>query len=90
MESAAWNVDTNILIKTSEALGKIREPAVEILINKLGYPSWLMSLYCCQALGIIKDQRAIEPLVTVLKNEQNNEILRQAAATALKAMGWKE
>jgi HEAT repeat protein len=77
-----------------EALVKIGSPAVEQLITLLrDVSSTLLDeaakyrLHAAEMLGRIGDPRAIEPLVSCLKDE--NQEVRKAAFETLRKLGWK-
>ncbi|MBU4313234.1 MAG: HEAT repeat domain-containing protein [Actinobacteria bacterium] len=44
---------------------------------------------CGQALGKIKDARAVEPLIKVLKDKDENSDVRRWAAEALRKIGYR-
>jgi HEAT repeat protein len=78
-----------------DALIEIGEPAVAPLIPRLGDRNLEMRIKAAQTLGKIRDQRAIEPLLRVLKDrgEENDRkrkeeaTVRAAAAEALGNIG---
>jgi HEAT repeat protein len=74
----------------AEALVKIGAPAMEPLIAALKDKDSKDSdvrQAAAEALGEIKDPRAVEPLIAALKDEVSN--VREAAAQALDHLGWE-
>lgn len=70
-----------------EALVEIGEPAVEPLIQALNNESWVVREAATEALGKIGDERAVEPLIKVLDDEDETTFVREAAAEALGEIG---
>lgn len=64
----------------TEVLGETKDE-VERLINDLKDESWQIRWYAAQALGEIKNPRAVEPLAVALKDK--NVYVRAMAAWAL-------
>ena len=71
-----------LLERISKALVKIGKPAVEPLIVALTDEDVGVRVMAAEALGQIRDLRAVEPLIDVLRNEKN-ECVRKEAARAL-------
>jgi HEAT repeat protein len=67
----------------AKALVKIGPPSVEILIKSLQSTSDDTRFLAVNALGDISSPRAIEPLVAILKNDEEMPSTREAAAKAL-------
>ena len=65
-----------------EALVCIGEPSVEPLINALNTIHWRTRRNAAEALGEIKDTRAVDPLIILLKDP--NRYVRRNAVWALK------
>ena len=63
---------------SSNSLGNFGAPAVEQLITALKDKNRYVREGAANALGIIKDVRAIEPLIKVLKNEKDAMTNREA------------
>ena len=83
------SVSDNVRQAAGEALGKIGDArAVEPLIAILKNGSSDVRQAAAEALGKVGDARAVEALITALKQEKYWS-LRQAAAEALDALGWK-
>jgi HEAT repeat protein len=79
--------DWEIPNEARKALIKIGVSAVEPLTAALNDGSELVLVQASQALGEIRDPRAIEPLVVVLKSPDPQ--VRYQAAKALKALGYE-
>lgn len=77
------NMDNFFLIreKKANALRGIDENKIEFFIQALKDKEWDKRLKAAKILGDIKDIRAVEPLICVLKDE--NEDVRKAAREAL-------
>jgi HEAT repeat protein len=88
---AAFNdpkvLETSYFLYPLAALWEIGEPAVPLLIDALrgGIPP--VRVMAGLALGGIGDSRAIEPLVTILRDRNEDEDLRQSMGLALQCMG---
>lgn len=80
--------DQSVRWFAEKALGNIGSPVVEPLINVLvqGFQGGRSS-YAARILGIIGDARAVEPLLSALK--ESDVGLRQEAAVALDKLGWQ-
>jgi HEAT repeat protein len=61
-----------------EALGQSKDE-VQRLIDDLKDPSWQIRWYAASALGEMKEPRALEPLIAMLKNDQNGYVRAMAA-----------
>jgi hypothetical protein len=61
-----------------EALGQAKDE-VQRLIDELKDPSWQMRWYAASALGEMKEPRAVEPLIGVLKNDKQGYVRAMAA-----------
>ncbi len=73
-------------LDAAKALGEFGgAEAVEALLSALGDKQDVMRAAAAEALGKIGDKRAIEPLNTLLTTDEE-EIVRKAAATALRQM----
>lgn len=67
------------------ALNRARHrPAVPLLVEKLSDPNEQIRLEATKALANMPDPRAIDPLIQLLRNEQEDKDLRIAAADALR------
>jgi hypothetical protein len=72
--------------QAAEALGECGERAVSPLISVLRSPSIPVRLGAVEALGRIRDLRALSPLITVLGRDRSPEV-RWAAVLALGELG---
>jgi HEAT repeat protein len=85
------NGDDTERFKAAQALGAAREQAaVPLLIETLGHDSaegvrWA----AVEALAAIGDQRAVEPLATLLNDRDRDWRVRRAAAERLRGFGDK-
>ncbi len=68
---------------SSSTLWKMGEKAVEPLLRKLSDPDPMMRSGVSSILGSIRDQRATQPLLELLKTEENKEV----QSTVLNALG---
>ena len=68
-------------------LVKVGVPAVPSLIKSLSDSNPNIRVFAAQALGEIKDSRAVEPLMEALSD--NNSSVRFASGWALEQIGWK-
>ena len=75
--------------KALNVLIKIGEPAVPALIKALQDQSnpFTRRWEAAKALGVIKDERAVEPLIKAMSDE--NEVVRRVTAEALGRLGDK-
>jgi HEAT repeat protein len=71
----------------AKALVRIGSPAVESLALVLKFCNRELRTLAAEALGEIKDERAIEPLMIALKDEDQQ--VREAAAKALNLLKWQ-
>jgi hypothetical protein len=78
--------DFDVQWRAARALGTMGVDATLPLINVLGYPDINTRLGAIEALGAIRDPRAIEALAALLASHESNE-LRWAAALALGEIG---
>lgn len=72
--------------QAAEALGSCGSEAVPLLLEALRSPSVPVRLGAVEALGMIRDPRALSPLATVLNHDRSLEV-RWAAVLALGDMG---
>lgn len=70
--------DQDVREEAAEALGKIGNKAVEPLITELKNDDQLSQSLIAKALGITGDKRAAEPLVEVLKKNDNTKTISEA------------
>src|SRR5438552_239169 len=70
-----------------QALGEIGQPAVQGLIATLHDKGKEVRQDAVQALGRIRDTRAVEPLVEVLRDEAASTLIRRLAVQALGGIG---
>jgi HEAT repeat protein len=64
----------------TEALAQAKESdEVERLIADLKDRSWQIRWYAASALGEMKEPRAVEPLIGILKNDRNGYVRAMAA-----------
>lgn len=84
--------DTEDLIvrgRAAKMLGKLRDDrAVDSLIVALSANGFQTPLYAAQALGVIGNKRAIEPLLHIA-DYHPNESTRKAAVNALASLGYE-
>jgi len=81
--------DPQIQWHAAEALGTFGSPATPLLIESLNSPYGTVRLGAIEALSMIKDLRAVEPLIRVLHKDTMSEV-RWAAALALGETGSPE
>ena len=74
--------------RAADALGTLGEPACDPLIAILDFPKMHVRLGAIEALGDIKCPRSVEPVITRLESDRDNEV-RFVAAVALGQMGDK-
>lgn len=72
-------IDSSIQVSAAFALAAIGAPAVVSLIAALNDEDPDVREGAARALGKIKDSRAVEPLVTALKNDNDSEVQREIA-----------
>ncbi len=79
--------DSNSSIRNSavQSIVKIGKPAVPSMINCLDNPDSIVRRKACDALGLMDDTRAVEPLNKMLKD--SNRHVRRRAANALIKVG---
>lgn len=65
-------VEDWVPLEILDKLVKIGKPAVEPLIDALQYEGTFIRQNAARALGIIKDERAINPLIELLKDKSSN------------------
>jgi HEAT repeat protein len=80
------HTDPKIQWKAAEVLGTIGEKATLLLIDALHSPRGTVRLGAVEALGAIKDVRAVKPLIRILNQDPLGE-LKWAAALALGETG---
>jgi len=82
------NADYHVADRAVEELGhNFGALPVERLIPLLTDSTLMVRMRAASALGEIKDPRAVEPLVAMLKATQDNLIGRQSAVSAARALG---
>ena len=79
--------DEDVRRNAAEALVKIGEPAVEPLIKVLKDKNAKVRGDAAYALGRIGDKRAVDALIEVLRNEDDDALVRLSAAEALIRIG---
>lgn len=72
--------------EAATALAAIGDPAIPLLINALRHEEWLVRLHAIEALGKTRSPQAVEPLLSVLFNDQDSAV-REDAARALGEIG---
>ncbi|MDD3136712.1 MAG: HEAT repeat domain-containing protein [Methanoregula sp.] len=72
--------------RAADALGSMGEPACLPLVRLLTYPRMNVRIGAIEALGTIKDPRAVDPLLVILSQDTSNEV-RWVAAIALGSIG---
>jgi HEAT repeat protein len=72
--------------ETSSALAAIGEAALSSLIAALNHAEWLVRLHAVEALGKTRSPEAVEPLLSVLFNDQDRAV-REDAVRALGQIG---
>ena len=72
--------------ETSTALAAIGEAALSSLIAALTHTEWLVRLHAVEALGKTRSPEAVEPLLSVLFNDQDRAV-REDAVRALGQIG---
>ncbi len=72
--------------ETSTALAAIGEAALSSLIAALTHAEWLVRLHAVEALGKTRSPEAVEPLLSVLFNDQDRAV-REDAVRALGQIG---
>lgn len=75
-----WRVERNAV----DTLRKIGEPAVEPLIRALKHKDVYVRENAAKALGMIRDERAVEPLIRVVLEDVDWEDRRMAAKALVK------
>jgi len=79
--------DRKVRPAVAQALGMIGVPAVPILTEALKDPGTHVRLVACEALGVIGDPAALQPLLAILKDPQTE--VRRAALEALQQIEAK-
>ena len=74
--------------RAADALGTLGEAACEPLLRPLTYPMTHVRIGAVEALGAIKSQRSVEPLIHTLMNDTSNEV-RWVTTLALGEIGDK-
>jgi HEAT repeat protein len=72
--------------RAADALGSMGAPGCLPLIRLLTYPRVNVRIGAIEALGAIKDHRAVDPLLVTLSHDTSNEV-RWVAAIALGSIG---
>ena len=74
----------NVRCDATRALGEIgNKKAVDKVINML-YDEWVnVRIYAVTSLGKLNDTKAVPALIDVMKNREENELVRAGAAAAL-------
>ncbi|MFB6185470.1 MAG: HEAT repeat domain-containing protein, partial [Halobacteriaceae archaeon] len=82
--------DTGLLRVTLKAVGEIGSNTVtKDVVNALGFDNESVRSHAARSLGMIGDTRAINPLSTVLANDESDTV-RASAAWALVQIGTQE
>jgi HEAT repeat protein len=79
--------DKDIRYMAARALEEFGYQAVDPLIIELGNNRSRVRICAAETLGKIGDPKAIEPLISALKNEKEDEIVREYAVYALERIG---
>ena len=77
---------TDVASEAVKVLAKLGQPAVEPLIDALGDNNSIIRANAIEALGVIGDMRAEDPLMTILI-EDKDVTVRQSSAEALGRLG---
>ena len=77
---------TDVASEAVKVLAKLGQPAVEPLIHALGDNNSIIRANAIEALGVIGDMRAEDPLMTILI-EDKDVTVRQSSAEALGRLG---
>jgi HEAT repeat protein len=81
---ALENKNTEDRNEIEQQLIKIGKPAVDFLLNALRYwDSDIVRQSIINVLCEIHDEKAVEPLISILKNEKEDRFLRQSSISAL-------
>ena len=72
--------------EATAALAAIGDAAIPSLLAALTHPEWLVGLHAVEALGKMRSAAAVEPLLSVLFNDQDTAI-REDAVRALGHIG---
>ncbi|UVT19050.1 MAG: HEAT repeat domain-containing protein [Nitrospira sp.] len=72
--------------ETAAALAAIGDAAIPSLINALQHEAWLVRLHAVESLGKTRSREAVEPLLSVLFNDQDSAV-REDAVRALGEIG---
>ncbi|HWV45868.1 MAG TPA: HEAT repeat domain-containing protein [Nitrospira sp.] len=72
--------------EAAAALAAIGDAAIPSLLKALQHEDWLVRLHAVESLGKAKLERAVEPLLSVLFNDQDSAV-REDAVRALGAIG---
>jgi HEAT repeat protein len=72
--------------EAAAGLAAIGDPAIPWLVNALRHEDWLVRLHAVEALGKSRSPQAVEPLLSVLSNDQDSAV-REDAARALGDIG---
>ncbi len=81
-EQISFYLQAGMIAKLAEA----GADAVETLVGRLKDDDSVVRVWAAQALGEIKDARAVEPLIAALQN-CDSDFVRREVATALMALG---
>ncbi len=79
--------DKDVRYIAAQALEEIGYKAVDPLIIELGNNQSTVRLCAAETLGKIGSSKAIEPLIATLKDEKEDEIVREYAVYALERIG---
>jgi HEAT repeat protein len=70
--------DDYIRAQAAKSLGRLKsKKAIPSLIDGIRDENWTVRYFCVQSLGLIKDNRAINPLNTQRKVENDENVLRE-------------
>jgi len=72
--------------EVAAALAAIGEAAIPALLETLQHEEWLVRLHAVESLGKMKSQKAVDPLLSVLFNDQDSAV-REDAVRALGEIG---
>jgi HEAT repeat protein len=78
--------DPNIQWRAADALGSLGSPALPLLIRELDSRHVAARIGAVEALGAIRDPRAVRPLIDAMEHDHNPEV-RWVAALALGNIG---
>lgn len=79
--------DKDVRFLAAKALEKIGKLAIQPLIDELGNNNSSIRICAVETLGKIGDSQAVNSLISTLKDEKEDEIIREFAVYALERIG---